>query len=74
MTWRMVDEDIVYLGASTVYRILKEAQLVCPWRRRSKRRREEEEKASCPNQIWATDIKYVWVGGRDYFLVCFLDE
>ena len=33
-----------------------------------------EEKASRPNQIWATDIKYVWVGGRDYFLVCFLDE
>jgi transposase InsO family protein len=74
LTWRMVDEDVAYLGASTVYRILKEAKLVCPWRRRSKRRREEDEKASRPNQIWATDIKYVWVGGRDYFLVCFLDE
>jgi putative transposase len=74
LTWRMVDEDVACLGASTVYRILKEAKLVCPWRRRSKRRRGEEEKASRPNQIWATDIKYVWVGGRDYFLVCFLDE
>ena len=74
LAWRMVDEDVAYLGASTVYRILREAKLVCPWRRRSKRRREEEEKASRPNQIWATDIKYVWVGGRDYFLVCFLDE
>jgi putative transposase len=74
LTWRMVDEDVAYLGASTVYRILKEAKLVCPWRRRSKRRREDDEKASRPNQIWATDIKYVWVSGRDYFLVCFLDE
>ena len=74
LTWRMVDEDVAYLGTSTVYRILKEAKLVCPWRRRSKRRREEDEKASRPNQIWATDIKYVWVGGRDYFLACFLDE
>ena len=59
------DEEVAYLGTSTVYRILKEAKLVCPWRRRSKRRREEDEKASRPNQIWATDIKYVWVGGRD---------
>jgi putative transposase len=70
----MVDEEVAYLGVSTVYRILREAKLVCPWRRRSKRRREEDEKATRPNQIWATDIKYVWVGGRDYFLVCFLDE
>jgi hypothetical protein len=23
---------------------------------------------------WATDIKYVWLGSRDYSLVCFLDE
>jgi transposase InsO family protein len=74
LTWRMVDEDVAYLGTSTVYRILRQSQLVCPWRRRSKRRREEDEKASRPDQIWATDIKYVWVGGRHYFLVCFLDE
>jgi putative transposase len=74
LTWRMVDEGVAYLGATTVYRILREAKLVCPWRRRSKRRREEDEKATRPDQIWATDIKYVWVGGRDYFLVCFLDE
>lgn len=74
LTWRMVDENVAYLGASTVYRILKEAKLVCPWRRRSKRRREEDEKATRPDEIWATDIKYVWVGERDYFLVSFLDE
>lgn len=74
LTWRMVDEDVAYLGASTVYRILREAKLVCPWRRRSKRRREEDEKATRPDEIWATDIKYVWVGERDYFLVSFLDE
>jgi putative transposase len=53
---------------------LREAKLVCPWRRRSKRRREEDEKATRPNEIWATDIKFVWVGERHYFLVCFLDE
>jgi putative transposase len=74
LAWRMVDEDVAYVSSSTVYRILREAKLVCPWNRRTKRRREDSEKASRPNQIWATDIKYVWVGDRHYFLVCFLDE
>ena len=74
LAWRMVDEDVVYVSSSTVYRILREAKLVCPWSRRTKRRREEGEKAGRPNQIWATDLKYVWVGDRQYFLVSFLDE
>jgi transposase InsO family protein len=74
LAWRMVDEDVAYVSSSTVYRILREAKLVCPWSRRTKRRREEAEKASRANQIWATDIKYVWVADRHYFLICFLDE
>ena len=40
LAWRMVDEDVACLSPSTVYRILKEAKLVCPWRQRMKRRRE----------------------------------
>jgi putative transposase len=74
LAWRMVDEDVAYLSPSTVYRILKMENLVCPWRRRTKRRREEDEKAKRPNEIWATDLKYIAVGQRNYFLICFLDE
>ena len=74
LAWRMVDEDVAYLSPSTVYRILKVENLVCPWRRRIKRRREEDEKAKRPNEIWATDLKYIAAGERNYFLVCFLDE
>jgi len=74
LAWRMVDEDVAYLSPSTVYRILKMENLVCPWRRRTKRRREEDEKAKRPNEIWATDLKYIAAGERNYFLVCFLDE
>jgi putative transposase len=74
MAWRMVDEDVVCLSASTVYRILKEADFVCPWRRRSKRKREEHEKASRPDQRWGTDLMYLEVGGRFYYYVGFLDE
>ena len=74
LAWRMVDADVACLSPSTVYRILKEAQLVCPWRRRSKRHREEDEKATRPDQIWATDLMYVRVGAATYFFVNFIDE
>lgn len=74
LAWRMVDEEVVCLSPSTVYRILKGENLVCPWRRRTKRTREEEEKAKRPDEIWATDLMYVQIGGRTYYLVTFLDE
>ncbi len=74
LAWRMVDEDVVYLSPSTVYRILKTAHLVCPWRRRTKRRREEEEKATRPNERWATDVMQILVGEGTYFVVSFMDE
>ncbi len=74
MAWRMVDEDVVCLSASTVYRLLKEARLVCPWSRRSKRKREDHEKANRPDQRWGTDLMYLEVGGRFYYYVGFLDE
>jgi putative transposase len=74
LAWRMVDEDVAYLSPSTVYRILKTANLVCPWRRRRKRRREEDEKATRPNERWATDVMQVMLGAGAYFVVSFLDE
>jgi putative transposase len=74
LAWRMVDEDVAYLSPSTVYRILKTANLVCPWRRRMKRRREEAEKATRRNQRWATDLMHVRVGEGMYYVVSFLDE
>ena len=74
LAWRMVDEDVACLSPSTVYRILKGENLVCPWRRRPKRTREEDEKATRPDEIWATDLMYVQVAGRTYYLVSFLDE
>jgi transposase InsO family protein len=74
MAWRMVDEDVACLSPSTVYRILKEADLVCPWRRRSKRSRAADEKATRPNQRWLTDLMHVQVGDGVYYFVSFMDE
>jgi putative transposase len=74
LAWRMVDEDVAFLSPSTVYRVLKEANLVCPWRRRTKRKRALEEKATRPDQRWSTDLMHVQVAGRIYYFVAFLDE
>ena len=74
MAWRMVDEDVVCLSASTVYRILREAKLVCPWRRRKKRSREDQEKPTKPNERWVTDLMQIVIGAGVYYLVSFMDE
>lgn len=74
LAWRMVDEDVAYVSPSTVYRILSQENLVSPWRRRKKRRREPEEKPSQSDEVWATDLKYVAVGARNYYLITFIDE
>jgi putative transposase len=74
LAWRMVDEEVVFLSSSTVYRILKAANLVCPWRRRMKRRREEAEKATRADERWSTDVMQLQVGVGTYFVVSFLDE
>jgi putative transposase len=74
MAWRMVDEDVACLSPSTVYRILKEANLVHPWRRRTKRRRSVAEKPGRPNERWVTDLMHIQVGGGTYFFISFMDE
>jgi putative transposase len=74
MAWRMVDEDVVCLSASTIYRILRDAGLVCPWRRRLKRSRQAVEKPSRPNERWVTDLMQVVIAGGVYYLISFMDE
>lgn len=75
LAWKMLDQGVACLSPSTVYRILLEEKLVCPWNRRKKRGRKEVEKASKPNEVWGTDLMYLRIGTRrNYFLVLFLDE
>jgi transposase InsO family protein len=70
----MVDEDVAYLSPSTVYRILKRSNLVCPWRRRAKRKKPQEEKVTHPDQRWASDLMHIPLGDRAYYVINFLDE
>lgn len=69
-----LDEDVAYVSPSTVYRTLRESDLVCPHRGRTKRYREEIEKATRPDERWGTDLMQVKVNGVDYFYLGFIDE
>jgi len=53
---------VAFLSSSTVYRILREANLMCRQRGRKKRYREEIEKATRPDERWGTDLMYVTIG------------
>lgn len=74
LSWRMIDEEVVCLSSSTVYRILRESRLMQRQRGRKKRYRDEPEKASVADEIWATDLMYLKVGGQQYYLITFIDE
>ena len=74
LAWRMIDEEVAFLSSSTVYRILREEELMCRRRGRQKRYREEVEKAQRPDERWGTDLMYVKINGVTYFYLAFLDE
>ncbi len=73
LTWMMVDEQVACVGESTVYRVLSEADLLSRWKRSVVSSGEYNFRASAPNQQWHTDVMYVWVAARFYFLLSFVD-
>lgn len=74
LTWMMVDEDVVYLTPSTVYRILDRHDLLYRWKRPEPGQGRRVPEASYPDEVWHIDLMYLWVNGRWYFLVSILDS
>jgi len=73
LTWMMVDANVVCVGESTVYRTLSEADLLSRWKRSERSSGEYHFRPNAPNQQWHTDVMYVWVAARFYFLLNFID-
>jgi putative transposase len=72
LTWQMLDADVAYLSASSVYRILGDADLLYRWKRAG-----HVGAAPAPptrvHERWHTDLMYLRVGDGWYFLVTVLD-
>lgn len=73
LTWMMVDAGAACVGESTVYRVLSDADLLSRWKRSAASSGEYNFRPVAPNQQWHTDVMYVWVAARFYFLVSFVD-
>ena len=74
LAWKMLDENVAGVSASSVYRVLHEANLVCRWKPLRRTKGSGKPAApSRPDQLWQTDIRYTKVGRRNYYLLSFLD-
>lgn len=73
LTWMMVDQDVAYLSPSSVYRILSERDLLCRYKPPAGSPATRPEPPQLPHQRWHTDLMYLWLRGRWYFLVSVLD-
>lgn len=74
LAWEMLDEGVCAVSSSSVYRVLREANLVCGWRPKTKAKGSgRPPRPTRPDEQWQTDIKYVRVGQRNYYLLSFMD-
>lgn len=74
LAWKMIDEDVVCLAPSTVYRILSEEGLIDPWSRPVTRHRGQlPPRPVRINEQWQVDLRYVRVERKNYYLLAFLD-
>lgn len=73
LTFMMLDEDIVAVSASSVYRVLKSAGLLHRWNRKSSSKGDGFKGPSRPHQHWHIDVSYLNIQGTFYYLCSVLD-
>ena len=73
IAYTLIDEDLAYLSPSTVYSILKRHDLITPWHR-SVWESTRPEHSKTPDERWQTDIMYIKIQGRFFYLIIFIDE
>ncbi len=73
IAYTMIDEDIAYLSPSTVYRILRKHNLITPWNRPIWESTRPDH-AKTPDARWQTEIMYIKIRDRFFYLIIFIDE
>jgi transposase InsO family protein len=73
LSFMMLDEDIVAVSPSSVYRVLSQAGRLDRWNREPSRKGTGFEQPTGPHQHWHSDVAYVNVGGTFYYLISVLD-
>jgi transposase InsO family protein len=73
LTYMMIDQDIVFVSASSVYRVLKEVGLLQKWARKPSKKGNGFEQPLEAHQHWHIDISYINICGTFYYLCSILD-
>lgn len=73
LTFMMLDDDIVAVSPTSVYRVLHGAGLLDRWSRRPSRKGTGFNQPSAPHHHWHIDIAYLNISGTFYYLCSILE-
>lgn len=73
LAYMMLDEELVAVSPSSVYRVLSEAELLKRWASAPSRKGTGFAQPSRPHQHWHIDIAYLNICGTFYYLCSILD-
>ena len=72
-SYMMIDRDIACSSPATVYRVLKKAGVMRSRGAVSSKKGKGFDQPLSPHEHWHTDISYIKISDRFYFLICVLD-
>ena len=73
MTFMMLDEDVVAVSPTSVYRVLSAAGLLDRWNKKPSKKGTGFEQPLRAHEHWHVDIAYLNVAGTFYYLCSVLD-
>ena len=73
LTYMMMDEDIVAVSPSSVYRVLSNAGVLSKWDRKPSKKGTGFEQPLKPHEHWHIDISYINISGTFYYMCSVLD-
>lgn len=73
LSYQMLDEGVVAVSPSSVYRVLQAADLLQRWPRKPSRKGQGFDQPTYPHQHWHIDFVYLKLGGIFYYLCSILD-
>lgn len=73
LTYMMMDQDLLAVSPSSVYRVLRDAGLMRPWNGKPSRKGTGFVQPLAPHEHWHMDISYINICGTFYYLCSQLD-
>jgi putative transposase len=73
LTYMMIDDDVVAVSPSSVFRVLREAGRLRRWAHKASKKGTGFEQPLEPHEHWHIDIAYINIHGTFYYLCAVLD-